>query len=580
MTYSLRKTAWTAFLAAVILLLVMAVLAYQATNLLVASERWVEHTRELQQLLEDVCSNSLSANNARRGFIITGDAGMLRGYSSAARKVSDNISQLRQLASDNPQRLQEIDHLQSVLDQHLGLLQDSITLKKSAQRADQRQIEITEQSAGLASQVRGLVDKMESEEEQLLRQRQASSQHIYRHTLVLIVVAFGVALCLLAAEFYLLNLQFTKRELSEQMAQQSRELVNAFFSSSTVGFGILDSDLRYRRVNDTLAQMAGMQKETFLGMSVREVFGERTLGAEALYQELLTKGRAILDREVAGEAPGRRGDWRRWLLNYFPIRDPQDQVHQTGVIALDVTAHRRAEKALRRLSARLINLQDEERRRIAREIHDGLGQYLVALKLMVEMLPTSAGVERSAAFAQCLEVLDKCVSETRTLSHLLHPPLLDQAGLASAASWFVSGFSQRSGIPVALDVPPDFPRLTALTEIALFRMLQEGLTNIHRHSRSSSAEVRLQSDAELVTLELQDYGCGLPPNVLQQLQEGGPPSGVGLAGIQERMNELGGHFEVHSNGTGTLIRAVIPISTPEAAELIEDAAPSKQVPTA
>jgi PAS domain S-box-containing protein len=580
MKYSLRKTAWAAFLAAVVLLLVMAVLAYQTTKLLVASEHWVEHTREVQQILEDLCSNSLSANSARRGFVITGNPAMLQGYKSAIRKAPENLAHLRQLTSDNPARLGEVGRLQSVLNQHFAMLQDSIDLKSSGHDDTRRQLEITEQSAAAAAEVRTLVDHMEGEEENLLQQRQASSQEIYGHTRVLIVAAFGVALCLLAAEFYLLNLQFTKRELSEQQARQIRELVDAFFSSSTVGFGILDSNLRYQRVNETLARMAEMQPDALPGKSVHDVFGEPALSVESLYQNLLVKGQAILDREVSSATTGRPGDGRRWLVNYFPIRNEQNEVHQIGVIALDVTARRQAEKAIRRLSARLINLQDEERRRIAREIHDGLGQYLVALKLMIEMLKSSAGAERRGSFAECVEVLDKCISETRTLSHLLHPPLLDQAGFASAAGWFVSGFSQRSGIPVALDVPLEFPRLPDATEITLFRALQEGLTNIHRHSRSPSAEIRLQSDAEQVTLEMRDHGCGVPAHILQQLQDGGAQSGVGLAGMQERVNELGGQFDVQSDGTGTLLRITIPVLNPGGLRPAGEAERDSEVSTA
>lgn len=560
MPQSLRKTAWAAFVAALFLLLVMAALAYQTTRLLVGSEGWVEHTREVQETLEDLCSDSLSANNARRGFVITGDAAMAQTYERAAARIPQRLARLRQLVSDNPARLHEIDELDAVLQQHLGLLRDSLTLGGSPEARARQQIEITQESARLSTQVRQLVDRMKGEEEQLLGQRQARSRQIYYHTLILIAAAFAIALGLLAAEFYLFDQQFRKRMLSESAARRIGDLVNAFFSSSNVGFGILDSDLRYRRVNATLARMVGRPPEEFPGKQAREILGDGFSKAESVQESLVHNGQAVLDGEVTSHAsPNSEDLQQQWLVNYFPIRDRQNEVHEVGVIALDVTARRQAEKALRRLSARLINLQDEERRRIARDIHDGLGQYLVALKLMVEMLRNTSPEAVPAAHAECVEVLDKCISETRTLSHLLHPPLLDQAGFTSAAGWFVSGFSKRSGIPVNLQIPPDFPRLSYPAEIALFRALQEGLTNIHRHSQSSSAEIRLESDAEVVTLEVQDHGRGLPEEVAKRLREGDTPGGVGLAGMKERVNELGGQFEIQSNGTGTLVRITLPL---------------------
>src|SRR5258707_6228335 len=175
----------------------------------------------------------------------------------------------------------------------------------------------------------------------------------------------------------------------------------------------------------------------------------------------------------------------------------------------------------------------------------------------------SSPEKRQSLTAECTEILDKSIAETRTLSHLLHPPLLDEAGFASAAGWFVTGFSQRSGISVSLDLPDDLPRLSEAIEIALFRVLQEGLTNVHRHSHARSAEIRLDVDAEEVSMEVSDHGCGMPPQVLEQLGGGGAKIGVGLAGMRERIRELGGRFEVVSGEAGTTIRAAVPLSIRE-----------------
>jgi signal transduction histidine kinase len=209
-------------------------------------------------------------------------------------------------------------------------------------------------------------------------------------------------------------------------------------------------------------------------------------------------------------------------------------------------------------------LQDSERRRIARELHDSLGQYLVGLKLNVDMLRQSPG--RQELWSATEDLMQQCMSEVRTLSYLLHPPTMDAAGFASAARWYVEGFSQRSGVKVALDVPDDLGRLPDEVELALFRVLQEALTNVHRHSGASEAGVLIRSDAEQVILEVEDNGRGISEQMLAHFRDTGAGMGVGLAGIRERAWELGGKLMVESSASGTLVRVTIPV----AADIQED----------
>ena len=559
-SFSLRQIAWAAFANAVILLLAISFVAYRATNLLVSSEKGVARTREVQRLMESVCTNSLSANNGRRGYILTGDPGMLRNYQNAVQQSPKILGQLREMSVDNPGRLREINQLESLLRQHLELLQSSIDLRKQGGADGERQIEITRQDAMRAANIRSLVSTMQNDENALLTQRQEAAERSYRRTIGSLAAAFLLALGLLVAQFWSLKLEFSKRERSERVARQSRELVNGFFASSTVGFGILDSDLRYQRINDVLAHMGGVEPDQLLGKTLPEVFQRSAPQAETVLRHVLSSGLPVLDREISGPLLNKENEIRHWLVNYFPIRDAEDKIHEVGVIALDITARRRAEQMIRRLSGRLLNLQDQERRRIARELHDSLGQYLVGLKITIEMLANPAATDKADLLRQCSEILDRCISEARTLSHLLHPPLLDEAGFASAAKWFVEGFSQRSGIPVKLELPENPSRLPSPVEIALFRVLQEGLTNVHRHSRSPSAEIRVELDAENVTLEIKDHGCGVPKAVLEPTSENGRHSGVGLSGMQERAFELGGTFEIESDVKGTKLMLKLPLA--------------------
>jgi len=220
-----------------------------------------------------------------------------------------------------------------------------------------------------------------------------------------------------------------------------------------------------------------------------------------------------------------------------------------------------ANKSLRELSARLLQLQDDERRRIARELHDSVGQMLVALTMNLSAVRLD--VERLSKIAHALtdseNLVQEMSSEVRTISHLLHPPLLDEAGLLSALRWYVEGFVRRSKIEVDLDLPDNFGRLPRESETAIFRVVQECLTNIHRHSGSSVAKIRVRQRGSDVLVDIEDKGKGIPPEKIQEMASSGAP-GVGIRGMRERLRQLGGTLEVQSNGNGTVIHVCLPIA--------------------
>jgi len=214
--------------------------------------------------------------------------------------------------------------------------------------------------------------------------------------------------------------------------------------------------------------------------------------------------------------------------------------------------------ALRRLSAQLLHVQDEERRHIARELHDGLGQYLAAAKLTLDTLALARNDD--SGFSDAIELIGQAIKETRTLSHLLHPPLLDAAGLTSAVSWYVEGFAKRSGIKADLTLPEKPGRLPVAVETALFRIMQEALTNVYRHSGSSRVTIAFSVDEANARLEIRDFGKGIPERIVENFHLSGTDVGVGLAGIRERVKELGGRLEVSSGSKGTTIIANVPVA--------------------
>jgi signal transduction histidine kinase len=219
-------------------------------------------------------------------------------------------------------------------------------------------------------------------------------------------------------------------------------------------------------------------------------------------------------------------------------------------------AARESEESLRHLTARLLQMQDEERRKFSRELHDSLGQYLAGIKMNLEMV---ARTNTNELLLNAIQLLDQSIAETRTISHLLHPPLLDEVGFSSAAKWYLQGFSERSGVEVKVEIPDNLGRLPRSLELGLFRVLQESLTNIHRHSKSSKAEVALMSTPSEVVLRVQDYGSGIPQELLRAFRNKRTSFGVGLSGMRERVRELNGQLEIESNRTGTLVSVTLPI---------------------
>lgn len=211
--------------------------------------------------------------------------------------------------------------------------------------------------------------------------------------------------------------------------------------------------------------------------------------------------------------------------------------------------------AARNLSARLLSLQDEERRRLSRELHDSTGQYLAAAKMVLSGLMQQYPDDRRCA--DCLDLVDRSLREVRTISHLLHPSGLEDSGFSTAARWYAEGFANRSGIELKTDIA-DLPhRLPREVEITLFRILQEALTNVHRHSASRSADISFTANNGNLVLRIRDYGNGIDPQTLDQFRSSGT-SGVGLAGMRERLREIGGNLDIDSGREGTSVQATVP----------------------
>ncbi len=449
-------TARNAFVSAIGLLLVCAILIYGTLETFARSERGVNHTQQVRELLGETESDIASAARARLVYVFNSDDASLAQYQGSVAQIPIVLRELRQLTADNPAQQNNCTRLETAVNTRIQLWEESVALKKSGAPGKAGQPEMTRQSVEFANNIVAVTRAMGAEESRLLQRRTALA---HLHFLVLIgvvVVTFSLAVILLLWHYRLLRTELLAREEAEQNTIKAAAAAR-------------DSE---RRANE--AQNA-----------------------------------ALASREAA-----------------------------------------------RRLSTHLLQLRDDERRRFSRELHDSIGQYLAAAKMVVSSLATERNGD--ARYTESIALLDRAIRETRTISHLLHPPGLDEAGFSSAAKWYAEEFAKRSGLELKIDIPEPPKRMPPELELALFRVLQEALTNIHRHSKSKSAEVSLDMTPEQAALLIADHGVGVPQDVLERFNFSGT-SGVGLAGMRERIRELGGRFEVESTCGGTRVRVTVPL---------------------
>jgi PAS domain S-box-containing protein len=337
------------------------------------------------------------------------------------------------------------------------------------------------------------------------------------------------------------------------------------------GAAILSEDGTVLYSNQSFAKFFSCALEKFIGTPLHDLVSGRD--------------KDFLKTLVAGaKLAGTRGEIRVKHENSKPrtIRLTLSPNRELGVdaicaVATELTeivetneALRVTETSLRQLSARLLQLQDEERRRIARDLHDTTGQKLVVLSMTLDRLARYSDLrtsEAKEALKEGREVAEKIGEEIRTLSYLLHPPLLDECGLQSAVRWYAEGFQKRSGIKLDVAIDCNLVRLPIDAETALFRVVQESLTNVHRYSGSTRAEIYISEVSGEVRLEVIDYGKGNKAGEVRAARDGAAGLGVGIPGMRERLHQLGGSLEVEFGTNGTTVRAALPIKRAVESEL-------------
>ena len=351
----------------------------------------------------------------------------------------------------------------------------------------------------------------------------------------------------------------TERKRFEKALSASEEKYRQIVDTMMEGIWVVDTEIRIVLVNKQLAEMLDYTTEEMIGKYAFDFVLEKS---EDDLQEIKARRSQGVSEQYDAKLRRKDGSYVWVLISAAPIHDDNGQFSGSLAMITDITERKHNEEQLAELASRLLNLQDEERRRLARELHDETAQNLAALNVGLSRIRSMLTPEQERAMTLVSEnesLCQKSLKEVRTISYLLHPPLLDERGLGVALSWFVNGFSDRSGIRVNYFYSPEIERLPSEIETALFRVVQEALTNIHRHSMSSVAHVSLTRESEGIVLVVKDEGRGLQENLHISDGIGVARLGVGIPGMRERLRLVGGHMEITSSSKGTTLKGVVPL---------------------
>jgi len=349
----------------------------------------------------------------------------------------------------------------------------------------------------------------------------------------------------------------TDQKRIERALRLSEEKFSKAFLASPYAIIIFTmEDGKILDVNDGFVRIMGFSREESIGRTSSELGLWSLNNSEGIVNELRQTGR-VQSKQVTLQTKSEKP----LIVNYSAELIEVGGRKRLLAVCEDITERKRAEEQLRRLSGQLLRSQDEERRSIARDLHDSTGQNLVVLAASLAQLQDSipsASRKSRMLVSESQALADQCIREVRTLSYLLHPPMLEEAGLEDAICLYAEGFTKRSGIHVQLEISPQLGRLERDAELTLFRVVQESLTNVQRHSGSPQAKIRIVRDPGKVTMEISDSGNGIPGN-----RRNGKPQfglGVGIASMQERAKLIGGRLEIDSSCSGTIVRVTVAVN--------------------
>jgi PAS domain S-box-containing protein len=586
------------FVSAIGLLFLCALASYLSVRDFRASERSVAHTQDVRVMTGEVDSAISNAARERMTYMLTGNPDSLARFHEGSSQIVGRIGTLKAMVADNAQQAGNVNELDEAVESRLRVWEDSISRKQAGQKIDP--VQVMAQNFDLARRCADASAQIQAEESRLLEGREETAHQRFLLTSVVVVGSFAVAMLLLLFYNRLLHGELRLRHDAERAANdayareaalRAEEERFRLFIEAVQDYAIftLDAQGRVSSWNEGAARLKEYQAAEIIGRHFSCFLPAEDVEGGKPQQELETASREgrfedegwrvrkdgsrfwanvviTAIRSSAGEVIG----FVKVTRDFTERMKAQEELRHANVELLKEITERKlaetrlasSERSLRELSRHLLRSQDEERRRIGRDLHDSLGQSLAVLKMNLDSLQMTMQARRDGAgqmLEPCVLLAEEALREVRTISYLLYPPMLEEMGLKSAIPWYLDGFSKRSGIHTTLEVAPDFDRLAPEVELAFFRILQEALTNVHRHSGSQTAKIKLSVNEGWALMEVRDEGKGIPTNLLEQSGEDWMGSlGVGLRGMNERMRQLGGKLEVLSTERGTMVTATVP----------------------
>ena len=565
--------------AALASLIALGGLQYRAARKLVENNRSVTHTQEVLRELEATQKGLDDADDCAQSYVISGDTAVLATCQRGTQNIQTHIETIRTLTGDNESQQHRLATMQAEMGNSLRVIQQEINLRESGRLSTQGLADLESSIRRSMGEGRATAAEMQAVELDFLRERQESARKSDQSINLLIIAGSLAALILVAISGVALRSDMAVRRRAEETLRESEErfrlLVEAVQDYAIFG---LDPQGCVVTWNEGAERIKGYAAAEILGKHFSRFYPPDEVHSGKPQRELEAAA-----RQGRSEAEGwriRKDGTRFWANSVLTaVRDDARRLVGFTKITRDVTERMLAQKAveesrqklqasensLRELSLQVLRLQDEERKRIGQEMHDSLGQYLAVLKMKLDSIiydqQGDGGSTIKQEIEECATLAEECVKEVRTISYLLYPPMLEELGLKSAIPWYVDGFSKRSGIRTTFEIPEDFDRLPRDAELILFRVLQESLTNVHRHSGSPTAHVALMRTPEAVILEVTDSGKGVPSNILEEsAREWVGTPGVGLRSMNHRLRQFGGKLELLSTGAGTRLRATLPLT--------------------
>lgn len=525
----------------------------------------LERTDALIFDLDQTLSTMKDIETGQRGYLLTGRSSYLEPYNAGLGRIQQQLAHLRTEVAGQPAQAARLTAAQGAIAKKLGELAETVRLQRAGQHQAARSIVITDAGKQDMDKIRTLFAQMQDDERNRLGALAAPVRARYRTLYVLIDGFPAVAVVLLGLVYSLARRDSRRERMAAERIHRNEQELQLIVDHVPGLVSYIDKDLRYIRVNATYESWLGRPASEIVGHSVREVVGEQRY---QLVEPHLRKAMSGSAEQYTYETTGKYNSVEKRLrVGYSVDRDPSGQVIGAVFLATDVTPLWEAQENLRRLTYRLMRVQDEEQRRLARELHDGTAQDVAALVLLLDRTyhaiapghvnPCDSALVRSD-IQEAMKLSEQSLRALRSVSYLLHPPLLDELGLASALEWLVSGFQERSGIEVQLDTPGDLIRLAPEIELAAFRVVQESLSNALRHSGATEVRIAVEVGGAL-ELTVQDNGKGLSLASSEK-----SATGVGIPGMRERVEALGGSVRILSDH-GVTVSASLPVENREMA---------------